>query len=171
MTDQELATLFAALPQRRPETLEALWQTCSVPLYTVLLRIVRQRETAEDLLSELFVQLWQSPPAEVPKKPRAYLFQMARNRAVDTLRREKPTQALDELAAACVTEDDPALQLDAAAALMALPERERETVTLHLNAGFKFREIASLTGAPLGTVLWRYHSAIGSLRRMLSGGV
>jgi RNA polymerase sigma-70 factor (ECF subfamily) len=56
--------------------------------------------------------------------------------------------------------DDLALQLDVEDAIMSLPERERQIVTLHINVGLTFREISTILKIPLGTVLWAYQKAI-----------
>ena len=54
-------------------------------------------------------------------------------------------------------------------ALAQLPELERQILSLHLNAGLKFRELAVILKLPLGTVLWRYQRAIGRMRSILEG--
>jgi RNA polymerase sigma-70 factor (ECF subfamily) len=67
-------------------------------------------------------------------------------------------------------EDTVIERTDVETAIHRLTREEREIVTLHLNAGLKFREIAEIIESPLGTVLWKYKKAIGAMRNYLNGG-
>jgi RNA polymerase sigma-70 factor (ECF subfamily) len=168
MTNEELAAQLVRLRAGDPAALEAIYDALRKPVFTVICRIVRDQATAEDLTQEVFVKLWQSPPDEV-RNPRAWVFQVAHNLAVDALRRpdaaELPASLADDSMESRVT-----AQLDVEAALQTLSARDREIVSLHLTAGLRFREIAQTTNTPLGTVLWRYSRAIDALRAALDGG-
>ena len=109
--------------------------------------------------------------ASVCQKPRAYLFQSARNLALDALRRRKQWDSLDSCAQ--LPENDPAeqlLHLGLSQAVERLELTERQIITLHINGELTFREVAAAMGLPLGTVLWRYRKAIARLRSLLNGG-
>lgn len=167
MDDNRLRAALERLARGDRTAPEELFYELKTPVFTVIFRIVGDRELSEDILQEFFLRLFRVPPAGSIRKPRAYLFQMARNMAIDGLRgrRELPPEGAEPM-----VEYDFAGRIDLADAMAALPLAERETVTLHLNGGLKFREIAELRGEPLGTVLWRYRKAIGILRDMLNGG-
>ena len=169
MTNEELARQLSLLRSGRLEALEAVYLDLRVPVMTVIVRIVRDRDLAEDLTQDVFVKLWQSPPGEVVRSPRAWIFRVAHNLAVDALRRPGQTE-LPEHAAAAGSTESVDTRLDVEAALMKLEARDREIVSLHLNAGLRFREVAQAMQLPLGTVLWRYSRAIGILRAQLDGG-
>lgn len=165
MTDAELQYELDRLRRREADAFERLYDAYKTPVYAVLLRIVQDRWQAEDLFQEFFARLWQSPPAADMRKPRAYLFQTARNLALDALRQRQPEA--EEADAA--TQDAPRPErLDLEAAIGKLSLTERQLVALHLNAGFTFRELAALLGKPLPTVYARYKTAIKKLRAMLS---
>lgn len=168
MEDRALRSLLFAVRQGDRAAFTALYDAMSPPLYTVLFRIVGDRAAAEDLLQELFLRVYQSPP-DTARRPRAYLFAMARNLALDDLRRRRPEAALSELEAAPAVDVDG--RVDVERALSALSAADRQLVTLHLNAGLKFREIAQVMEMPLGTVLWRYRRAIELLRQELEGSL
>lgn len=171
MNDAELRDAFALLRQGELAAFEKIYAELSAPLFTVTLRITRDRSLSEDVLQEVFLKLYQSPPGPCVQNPRAYLFQMARNQALDELRRRPDHAALDELPELSRPGgEDPARRLDLERAMGALAPVERQITALHLNGGLKFREIAPMVGAPLGTVLWRYRRAIGKLRILLNGG-
>lgn len=170
MDDAQLREALAALRRGDRAAFEEIYAALSVPLYTIILRICGAREPAEDALQEVFLKLFRAPPGPDVRKPRAYLFQMARNQALDALRQRTCCEDLDDhrdLEQHC---PDPAQRLDLERALAALSLEERQLVTLHVNGGLKFRELAQIMSLPLGTALWKYHRAIDKLRTQLSGG-
>ena len=168
MTDAELLSGLDALRQGDRAAFERIYQEMSTPLFTVILRILRDRNLAEDVLQDLFVKLFRDPPPPSVRKPRAYLFQSARNLAIDTLRRRPEESELNERTPAPDHTEAQAERLDLRAALDALPLAERQIVSLHINGGLKFREIAAMMGLPLGTALWKYQKALNALRAALS---
>lgn len=167
MTDKELNDVLILVSRGDSSAFEQLYNELSVPVFTVALRILRNRALAEDAVQEVFMKLYRSPTADI-SKPRAYIFRMAHNTALDILRSNPAFEDITE------REDIPAPQTcrdpDITAALESLPREELTTVTLHINCGLKFREIAEITETPLGTVLWRYNKAIKRLRLILNGG-
>ena len=168
MTDAELQFELDRLRRGDAAAFESLYRELGTPVYTVLLRIVRDRWLAEDLFQDFFTELYQKPPAEGVKNPRAYLFQTARNLALDALRRRREAVPLEDAAppGSAAPETGPET-LDLAAAIGKLESAERQAVALHLNAGLRFREIAAITGEPLGRVYARYRKAIEKLRKYL----
>ena len=167
MTDAELRFALERLRLGDAKAFDRIYEEMKTPIFTVLLRILGDRAAAEDCFQELFVSLWEHPPEGV-KKPRAWLFQCARNRAIDALRRAHPEEGLEALEQ-CSAPEDPATALELSDALERLGLTERQIVTLHLNAGLRFREIAGLLDLPPGTVYSRYRKAIGALQTMLKG--
>ena len=146
---------------------EEIYSDMKTPIMTVIMRIVQNRETAEDILQEVFIKLYYSPPTDV-SKPRAYIFKTAGNLAVDHLRKNKHTVSLEDFGDTLYApENDRSEKLDIERALEKLEERERQIVTLHINGGFKFREIAEILEMPLGTAVWRYQKAVKRLRELL----
>ena len=150
---------------------EALYEEMNRPLFTIILRITRDTALSEDILQELFLKLYLSPP-KPSTNPRAYLCQMARNLAIDSVRRQKPQvdwEQAEEMS--CHLSDDFSQILDIEDAMQSLPQRESQIVTLRINGGLKFREIAAAMEIPLGTVLWAYQKAIEQLRIILGGSL
>jgi RNA polymerase sigma-70 factor (ECF subfamily) len=56
-------------------------------MYTIVLRITQDKKLSEDILQEVFIILYQSPPKPPIKNPRAYIFQIAHNLAIDNVRK------------------------------------------------------------------------------------
>ena len=77
MCDAELKRLFADLRQGDLAAFERLYCDMSTPLFTVFCRIVQDRALAEDLLQELFLRLYQSPPCGALDAP-AFLCELLR---------------------------------------------------------------------------------------------
>ena len=167
MNDTELCAKLEAVRDGDMAAFEDIYSELKTPVMTVALRITGDRHTAEDILQEVFIKLYQTPPAPHIKKPRAYIFRMARNLAIEVLRKQQPA-SLDDYEDTLQSRDpDTAGRLDIEAAMTALPSEQRQVVSLHLNGGLKFREIADITETPLGTVLWRYRKAISRLQNLL----
>ncbi|MDE7195084.1 MAG: sigma-70 family RNA polymerase sigma factor [Oscillospiraceae bacterium] len=168
--DRQLLSLFSALRSGSMSAFEEIYSALSKPVYTVALRIAGERTLAEDITQEVFIKLFSSPPDGSVKKPRAYIFAMAHNAAINSLKKISQCENIE-----CAEDipDSYSLQtaaenrLDIAAALAELPQEEREVVALRVNGGFKFREIARIMGIPAGTAAWRWNKAINTLRQIL----
>ena len=140
------------------------------PVFTLVYRIVQSRETAEDVTQDIFVKLFISPPNASVQNPRAWIFQIARNAAIDTLRK---TQALDlddrELAAEDAL-NAVLLRWDIESAISKLSREEREILSLHINAELRFHEISRIVGLSLSATYRKYRKALKTLQEYLNGG-
>ena len=170
MYEESLRELLERLQAGDRSALEALYLQLSTPVYTVILRMTNDPTLAEDILQDFFVKLYRQPPAILPRNPRAYLFQTARNLTVDCLRRERPAVPLSDFHQTSCFTDASVDRLDLERALAALDDTDREIVTLHAGMGLTFREVAQITATPLGTVLWRYRRSVSRLQTLLNGG-
>ena len=148
---------------------EEIYHEISGTAYTVAYRITGDRCLAEDIIQDFFVKLYRKPPEAPLEKPRAYLMRMVHTLTVDRL--EKQHINIDEcdnmLSDKADTTDE---RIDLERAFEKLTKEERQLVVLHLNGGFKFREIAEMMNIPTGTALWRYRKAVNKLRNILNGG-
>lgn len=169
MTDKELSGKLMQLKANDKNAFEEIYHEISGTAYTVAYRITGDRCLAEDIIQEFFVKLYKKPP-EIPiEKPRAYLLRTVHNLTIDKL--EKQHINIDEcdnmLSDKADTTDE---RIDLERAFEKLTKEERQLVVLHLNGGFKFREIAEMMNIPTGTALWRYRKAVNKLRNILNGG-
>jgi len=168
MTNHELQARIQAVSAGDQGAFEEIYNDLSQPMYTIILRLTREQSVSEDILQEVFVKLFQSPPVTA-RNPRAYLFQMARNLAIDSIRQRPQFADLDDFENLLTATDTDALDgLEIGEALQALPLTECQIVSLHINGGLTFKEISGMLGIPLGTALWRYHKAINQLRSYLA---
>jgi RNA polymerase sigma-70 factor (ECF subfamily) len=149
-------------------------------LLGLLLRILRSRAEAEDVLQEVFLQVWQRAHSFDPARGRAFtwLVTLARSRAIDRLRsvdsRERAARASVEEAPPTVSgewADTAALRAERAdavrQALAELPEEQRQVLLLAYLEGMSQSEIAAAKNQPLGTVKTRTRSALRKLSESL----
>ncbi|NMP38234.1 MAG: sigma-70 family RNA polymerase sigma factor [Clostridiales bacterium] len=171
MNNEELSAQLSALRSGDINAFEKIYTELKTPVYIIIVRITGDNGLAEDILQEVFIKLYHSPPADDVHNPRAYICKMARNFAIDGLRKLKVNASLDELEDTVqAPEHDFEFRMDAEAAMRQLPATQRQIVSLRINCGLKFREIADITEEPLGTVLYHYQAAVSKLRKYLSGG-
>lgn len=167
MDNQRLSQLFSRMPDR--EAFSQIYEILKQPVYTICLRILRNRETAEDVCQDVFVKLYTAPPDPSLRNLSAWVFRMTRNLAIDTLRNQQVRNSTPPEEEISVFPDwDTRLDLEAAISSLTLPERE--VLTLHINAGLTFSQIAVITGSSLPSVYRTYRRSLKRLRNILIGG-
>jgi RNA polymerase sigma-70 factor, ECF subfamily len=170
------AALVYKITQRDEAALAALYDRYAGMLSSVLNRILRDSQAAEEILQDIFYQLWCSGSRFDPARGSlpGWLLVIARNRAISRLRRHNPAVGEEILENTVVMPFD--LESSAAqeqlltrvkGALESLPKEQRAAVELAYFEGMTHSEIAERTGDPLGTVKTRLRSALESLRRNL----
>jgi RNA polymerase sigma-70 factor (ECF subfamily) len=167
-------TMLTRIGQRDENAMEAVFRRYSGPVYSVALRVLRDSGQAEDILQEVFLQLWRKPAAFVQNRGSlgAWLVVIARNRAIDVLRRRKPSDSVDDVALTSpinvADEAERNIAMQRVRSVIAnLPEEQRRTLDLAYFEGLSHTEIASRTGDPLGTVKTRIRQALITLRKAL----
>ncbi len=170
MNENELHAAFALVRDGDKDEFAHLYSEMKTPVFTVISRIVRSRAMAEDITQEVFVKLYVSPPPPSIKHLRAWIFKMARNLAIDALRKKEAVDLEDAQDLSDDSGDGIAARMDIEAAIAALSCTERQIVTLHLNGGLTFSDIAAIVGVSLPAVYRKYRKAIQSLREKLNGG-
>lgn len=159
--------------------LEQLYERHSRAVFSLSLKLLSEREAAEEIVQETFLKLWQRPDAYSPERGRliAWLLGVAHHRAVDRLRRRKleqrygaSQQALEPIVSDRDPVDDVLRSLSGEAvgrALRALPTAQRVAVELAYLRGMTQVEIAAALGEPLGTIKTRLRLAMQKLRGSL----
>jgi RNA polymerase sigma-70 factor, ECF subfamily len=162
--------------QRDETALEALYDRYAVMLTSVLTRILHDSQAAEEILQDIFYQLWRTASQFDPSRGSlpGWLLVIARNRAISRLRHRNPA-AGDELVESALPTP---FNLESAisqqqllgrirGALEDLPKEQRAALELAYFEGLTHSEIAQRTGDPLGTVKTRLRSAVETLKRAL----
>lgn len=161
---------FEKLKNHDKEAFIRIYNELKIPVYTIAYRIVGSKEVAEDITQEVFLRLFSAPPESNVKNPRAWIFAITRNLSIDHLRKPENLNIDDITATLEHNENDIVTKLDVETALQNLSTTEREIITLHLNAGLSFKEIASITKLSLPATFRKYKKALSKLKVVLSGG-
>lgn len=170
------AALIDRIVQRDESALAALYDRYAGMLSSVLNRILRDTQAAEEILQDIFYQLWRTAArfdASRGSLP-GWLVVIARNRAISRLRKHNPAGGEE------IGENSVVLPLNlenlvaqremlarVKGALEALPREQRAVLELAYFEGMTHSEIARHTGDPLGTVKTRLRTALETLRRNL----
>jgi len=180
-TDDADRAVLALVTAGQLDALQELYDRYRVMAYSIALRITSDGALAEDVVQDAFLGVWRNASRYVDGRGsvKTWLLSIVHHRAVDAVRRRRPTSELPE------REDvpPPALQLpdvwhevaagldraEIAVAMATLPDVQREAIELAYWGGLTQPEIAERTGAPLGTVKSRVRLGLLALRRALSG--
>jgi len=175
------------VPLGRTATLEQVYERHGRQVYSLVLRMVRDPEAAQDLTQEVFVRVWRGMPTYCAAKGRldSWILTIARNASLDELRRREahrkrissrtgtdpfamvPDGAprVEELVLAA--ESSARARRTIRRALRELPPRQREVIHLLYFRGLTYSEAAAATGAPLGTIKTRARRALQRLRPLM----
>ena len=170
--------LLAAIVQKDEAALAELYDRYRVILFGLLLRILNSREEAEDVLQEVFLQVWRrAADFDVKRgRPFTWLVTLARSRGIDRLRslaaRERvalagakePAEAVSDAATDAFASEQRTL---VSKALEQLPEEQRRPLILAYFDGLTQSEIAAKLEAPLGTIKTRMRTGLMKLREAL----
>ncbi len=152
--------------------LAELYDRYSSVVYAVALRVLGDTRAAEDILQEVFLQLWRNPGAFDAARGNlgAWLAVITRNRAIDSLRRRKPETDIDDVIVSVAP--DLAGEADRSRAaekirgvLGAMPSAQRSALEMAYFEGMSHSEIAGKTGEPLGTIKTRIRAGLMTLRK------
>jgi RNA polymerase sigma-70 factor, ECF subfamily len=173
--------LLAGLAAGRLEALDTLYDRYRAMAYGLARRITNDDALAEDVVQEAFLGAWRAAERYAAGRGsvRTWLLSIVHHRAIDAVRRRRPTTDLPaevegERVPAPLTLPDVwgevSVRIDrdvVAGALATLPGNQRETIELAYFGGLTQQEIADRTGVPLGTVKGRVRLGLASMRRLL----
>jgi RNA polymerase sigma-70 factor (ECF subfamily) len=173
-----IADLIHKVAKQERDAFSHLYDRCSSLVFALALRMLRVRSDAEDLLQEVFVQIWRQAAnySEDRGSPEAWIINIARSRAIDKLR------SIRRMEKNFVLSEDPArvessanvessaaeseVRMTMNSALATLPEAQRRVLELAYFDGLTQTEIAQRLAEPLGTVKTRIRSGIQKLREV-----
>lgn len=188
---RELSALLARTGLGDRKAFATLYERTSAHLFAVILRIQHDRALAEDLLQEIYVSVWKAAAGfdAARSQPLTWLTGIARNRAIDSLRRAQAqprTESItthddddspDRLDQVADGADGPLELLDRASDARALGEclqhlspPQRQSVALAFFDGLTHAEVAERLREPLGTVKSWVRRALNTLRGCLERG-
>ena len=149
-----------------------LYDRYSSVVYAVALRVLGETTAAEDILQEVFMQLWRNPGGFDAARGNLapWLAVITRNRAVDVLRKRRPQTEMSETVVS--VEPDMAGDADRGravekvrAVLKEMPAPQRSALEMAYFEGYSHSEISEKTGEPLGTIKTRIRTGLMLLRK------
>jgi len=170
--------LLKAIARQDESALAELYDRYRVILFGLLVRILNSREEAEDVLQEVFLQVWRRAADfdENRGRPFTWLVTLARSRGIDRLRslgarervaiagaREPSDEVSDAVADAFKSEQRSLVNT----ALAQLPDEQKRPLMLAYFEGLTQSEIATKLGAPLGTVKTRMRAGLMKMRELI----
>ncbi len=177
-TDRDVLARVAA---GELDALEALYERYKTMAYSIAYRITNDATLAEDVVQDAFLGAWRNAAKYVEGRGsvKTWLLSIVHHRAIDAIRRRRPTSELPESTEAppiALTAPDiwaeVASGLDAEmvrGAMGVLSDVQREAIELAYFSGLTQYEIAERTGTPLGTVKSRMRLGLLAMRRFLIG--
>ncbi len=176
-TDEEL---MARIQRQEEQALTILFRRHTALLRTIVGRVVNNDHDVDDLIQEIFLELWRRADHYDEEKGKAlgWIVTLARRRAIDKLRKKQAyARAEERLRLETEVEPEPAMQHHVEEDVMAsdtskvfqrviatLPQAQREALHLAFYRGLSQREIAARTGIPLGTIKTRLELAVRKVR-------
>jgi len=166
--------LLQRVSQGDQTAMASLYDRYSRIVYSVALRVLHDPFEAEDVMQEVLLQVWRGAPSFMVGRGSlgGWLVVVARNRAIDVLRRRHPSDPVDEVvlpaAADLASEAEQNTLMGKLRTIMQeLPPEQQKSVEMAFFEGLTHSEIAEKTGDPLGTVKTRIRLALISLRKAL----
>jgi RNA polymerase sigma factor (sigma-70 family) len=191
---REAAALLARSALGDRAAFQRLYERTSGHLFAVVLRIQRDRALAEDLLQEIYVNVWRAAASfdASRSQPLTWLTSIARNRAIDSLRRANTQPQLQSVHTSADDDGDETTMYDQLAdqgagpldllsrasdaralsqCMGGLSAQQRQSVALAFFDGLSHAEVAEQMRQPLGTVKSWVRRALLSLKACLEGAV
>jgi len=174
----DLADLLSRVAAKDRAAFASVYRTASPKLFGIILRILRRRELAEDVLQDVFLTIWRRAESYdmTLAAPMTWMVAIARNRAIDEIRKARltvvdaPVEKLNLaddgiLVSERMERDDSALRLQRC--LDGLGEPQRQMVKLAYLEGWSRDALAKKYGHPEGTIKTWLHRSLKQLRECL----
>ncbi len=175
--------LVQAIARGDQGALHALYTQTHRIVFTLIMRTVGNRETAEELTADVFHDVWRKASAYEPAGGSVigWILNQARSRAIDRLRFEQRKKRVNDSSDGPPVEPTVSGPQEAFAskeqsrilshALQGLTPDERQAIEIAFFSELTYSEVASRLNQPLGTVKTRIRSGLGKLRQMLAGAL
>ena len=176
--EKSLENLLAATANGDRDAFRQLYDNSSAKLFGVILRILKNKDKAEDVLQDVFLKIWQKAGGYNPSlgKPITWMATIARNRSIDIIRASRPEQTLSEpgdeeeifrLGGQEAENMDLAELETLRLCLGEMKDDDRNYVLLAYYEGYSREELAERFSSPVGTIKTRLRRGLMALRACL----
>lgn len=177
-SSDDITALLSLVAEGNSIAFEALYQATSLKLFGICVRILRRQELAEEILQEVYVRIWDKAETFDASRasPITWMATIARNHALDEVRKRKPEFADDSAGVDQISDPgrNPAEQLETSqevrrldACLDKLDAPRRNAVRLAYLDGMSRAEIAGVLDQPVGTIKTWLHRSLKQLKECL----
>lgn len=168
---KELHSIFTNLRIDKEKSFNELYEKYSKLIYNIAFSILKSRENSEDVMQNVFSKIYKLDNEKLPSDNEAsWLYSITKNEAINYMKKLKKEVSIEDID--YVQYDDKDLEniidKDSYEKIMdKLDKTEKEIVSLKIIGNMKFRDIAQLLDMPMGTVQWKYYTALHSLKIIL----
>lgn len=168
---KELHSIFTNLRIDKEKSFNELYEKYSKLIYNIAFSILKSRENSEDVMQNVFSKIYKLDNEKLPSDNEAsWLYSITKNETINYMKKLKKEVSIEDID--YVQYDDKDLEniidKDSYEKIMdKLDKAEKEIVSLKIIGNMKFRDIAQLLDMPMGTVQWKYYTALHSLKIIL----
>ena len=168
--EKELHKLFEELKVKNKDAYEQLYEKYGKLVYQIAFSILKNKENAEDIMQNVFIKIANLSEDKLPSKYEAsWLYSVTKNEAISYIRKNKENLLIEDIPQKS-SEDEIEKMLgdrDYKKMISSLEEKEQQIISLKVNIGLSFKEIANLLNMPIGTVQWKYYKSLHSLKLLI----
>lgn len=168
---QDLHLIFQQIKNGDSNKINVLYSEYNRLVYGIAFSILKNKEDSEDIIQIVFAKIFEMDKEKLPtNNETSWLYSLTKNETLNYLRKQKEDVSLDDIY--YIAEEDEELnkiiEKDKYNRIISkLNEQEREIVSLKILSNMSFKEIALLLKMPIGTVQWKYYTALHTLRLLL----
>ena len=168
---KELHSIFTNLRIGKEKSFNELYEKYSKLIYNIAFSILKSRENSEDVMQNVFSKIYKLDNEKLPSDNEAsWLYSITKNETINYMKKLKKEVSIEDID--YVQYDDKDLEniidKDSYEKIMdKLDKTEKEIVSLKIIGNMKFKDIAQLLDMPIGTVQWKYYTALHSLKIIL----
>lgn len=168
---QDIHLIFQQIRNGDNSKLNDLYSKYNKLIYGIAFSILKNKEDSEDIVQIVFAKIFEMDKEKLPtNNETSWLYSLTKNETLNYLRKQKENVSLDDIY--YIAEEDKELnkiiEKDKYNRIISkLNEQEREIVSLKILSNMSFKEIALLLKMPIGTVQWKYYTALHTLKLLL----
>ena len=167
---KELHELFEKLKLKNKDAYEELYEKYSTLVYQIAFSILKDKENAEDIMQNVFIKIANLSEEKLPSKYEAsWIYTVTKNEAISYIRKNKEDMPIEEVVQKS-SEDEIEKMLgknEYNQMLSYLEDKEKQIISLKVDIGLSFKEIAKVLNMPIGTVQWKYYKSLHSLKLLI----
>jgi RNA polymerase sigma-70 factor, ECF subfamily len=163
---QKIETYILSFQKGQFEQFDDFYHLTYKQVFFTLKKYIKDTMLVEDLMQEVYMKfLNKIQDIDISKQVISYLTTMARNLAIDHLRKTQPV-TFDEITVYHAL-DEHQIDKDYLWLLNHLKDEDKDIVYMHVIENMTFKDIAFIIDIPLGTVLWRYQQAMKTMKKVM----